>query len=700
MNTTWTLLPICRLNGQKQEEIPGLAIFSPPERSTRSRREDTLLIYLAVAGTARVEDAAVRQMVATAADTFYQTSGSVTSGLRAAANLLNERLWAHNQASPGQFVLGRAVVAAARGDRLYLLVSGPVEIFALGATGRQVFSEDVRAGRGMGASQALPHYLASLPLHPPMKIAFCAYAPAEWREFFENEQVTTSAAVIADSLWQIGGQDLHAALLDIAGDASKAELPETGEAASSSLVDSADENTHRDAAGVRLPRLSLPEIPPEQRRELAATTLQQVQRMRASTARWRTTLHDFILRLLPEGDPVTLSRWMIVLAILLPLLVSGVAAGVYLQRGLRNQALALYQQADALAVQARMETNPVLQRETWRGVLTLLEQADALMPLDESAALRQDALSALDALDGVLRLVLEDAGLKLPETAQIIAISAHADAAFLLDGASGQVYRAGRTTSGYRLSPGFRCGSGLYEGAEIDQPVAIQALPAGMSGEVLLVDADGDLLWCDINGQPVASRLPDTGRGTLQVSLARWQDGYLYVLDREARAVWIFPAEADGQFLVAPLFFFDVEVPQLDAVRDIAVYGGELYLLNADSTLTVCSYSRVSGVPNRCETAVTLEDRRPGYSPAARLPDTDFTSLLITRPPNMALWLMDGSRQTLYRFSPQLRLLQNLLRPRDGSPAGQAPWSAFTVTPDYVLLVASGNHLYFAAHIP
>ncbi len=688
-NVRWQVFPLYRLNQQVRAEMPGLLLLQPPARAARSRREDQLVVYVALSGRQAVEDERVRAMVARAAETFYQTSGSVTTALRAAAAALNEALRRMNAAhsGEGQFLVGRAALAALRREAVYLLLSGPVQVFALTADGLQTLQADERAARGLGVSQAVPHSLARVELATPMKLALCAQAPAEWQAFFASEKATTPAAVMADSLLQLNGQDVHAVLLD---------------------VQSAEETPPPDALSAAVPQLPAPPkaepprkrpLSPEQQQALAEQALNRLQRWRGRGQRRREALRRFAARLLPfadenEGVAFLSQRLLLLLAVLIPVLVAFSASSVYMRRGLYAQARALYAQADAQAVQARLETNPVLQREAWREVLGLLAQADALVELEESRTLRQEALNALDALDGVLRVSFAAMDLKLPPNARITALAANEEALFLLDAANNAVYRASRIGTGYRLDEAFFCqGEG-----QIGELQAIVAAP-GRKG-VLAFDGGGRMLQCTLGAEMVVHTLPATNRGDLQVDAVAWLDGFIYVLDRNARAVWIYPPDEAGDFTRPPLYFFDAKVPDVSNVQAMTVYGGELFLLNQDGSFTVCQYSLLQTVPNRCEEQVILRDTRPGYTDAVRIPETDFTQLQVTQPPNTALLALDGAHSAVYRFSPQTRLLQNVLKGQADAPPDGQPWTAFVVTPDAVLVVATGNQVYFAPHIP
>ncbi len=120
-----------------------------------------------------------------------------------------------------------------------------------------------------------------------------------------------------------------------------------------------------------------------------------------------TFFKDLIGRWSPEGTegPPTLSkRSLILIAWLIPLVVVGIAAGVYLSRG-RNQQYTYYlNQAMAYAEAASLTSDSGSARDAWGQVLTLIAHAESYKATDETAQVREWAQTSLDTLDGVVRL--------------------------------------------------------------------------------------------------------------------------------------------------------------------------------------------------------------------------------------------------------------------------------------------------------
>jgi hypothetical protein len=165
-NLDLNLLTISRLAGHDQAELAGLQIVVPPRRPARSRKADQLILYLAQSGNASLSPAHQEQLLAKLGQAYYQTSGSVTSAMRALAEALNKFLLDRNlrNASSGRQAIGLLTQVVVRGRQLYLAQSGPVHAFLLAAEKTEHVHDPDTAGRGLGLSRttSLKYFQASL----------------------------------------------------------------------------------------------------------------------------------------------------------------------------------------------------------------------------------------------------------------------------------------------------------------------------------------------------------------------------------------------------------------------------------------------------------------------------------------------------------------------------------------------------------
>ena len=147
------ILPIRRINGQESAEIPGLLAVTPPRKTTRGREQTSLITYLTLTGNASISDAEIIQLINDAATLFYQSSGSLTFAMRAAANDINTKLLARNLSTTGrgQYALGLLVLAAIRQNQCTLLLSGPTHAVWVTDGASRHMHDPALSGKGLGS---------------------------------------------------------------------------------------------------------------------------------------------------------------------------------------------------------------------------------------------------------------------------------------------------------------------------------------------------------------------------------------------------------------------------------------------------------------------------------------------------------------------------------------------------------------------
>ncbi len=453
-----------------------------------------------------------------------------------------------------------------------------------------------------------------------------------------------------------------------------------------------------------VPRRSTEEIAlrrAQGQRQAARAAVGGIQAWRRVTERVGAALRKFLPNLLPGGEsdlslPVPA---MAFISILVPLLVVTIAAVVYLRFGRSARYETFIAQAQVMREQAVRETEPERQREAWNNVLQFVTQAEAYNVTSDTLALRQEAQSQLDALLGITRLNFRSvfaSGLD----AEVSRMAASDSDLYMLDAAQGNILRAA-IDRGYALDDTFDCKPGVYGNNSVGSLLDLLVLPRvnTLNSSVMGVDAVGNLLYCAPGQVAKAFALtpPTTNWG--RVTAMTLDGGKLYVLDAPARAVWIY-TEKDGVFTDSPLFFFGNQIPEIEDAIDIAVSGDELYLLHADGRLTYCTYSRLDGVPTRCDSPVKLVNNRfPAYGETDVFAEAHFTQMMLTGLPDSTLLLLDAEGQSVVRLGSRGFELQGIL----GAPVGGFPTgalSAMTASPNHSLYLALGNQVYVTNDAP
>jgi hypothetical protein len=446
-------------------------------------------------------------------------------------------------------------------------------------------------------------------------------------------------------------------------------------------------------------------------RQVAKVMVGGIQTGRRMNERVGSFLQRFAPRLLPSGDgkqPFTIPTYVLVLiAVFIPALVVTVASLVYFRFGQSVQYDELFAQATTAQQQAVSETDPTRQRDEWQRVLAFLNDADKYRDTEESKSLRAQAQANLDSLMGVIRLEFMPAfpNNGLGNSTQINRMAASESDLYMLDAEGGKILHAAFTGKSLQLDNAFNCQPGSYGGYQVDTLVDLIALPKAnaLNATVMGVDAGGNLLYCAPNQVPQAiplPALPNTNWGRI-ISMGL-DSGNLYVLDAQARAVWVFIGK-DSTFIDTPYYYFSNEIPaNIESAIDLAANGDDIYMLHADGHLSTCTFSRLSDAPTRCQDPIPLVDDFPAHSDMGVFQLAHFTQMSITGSPNSVILVLDSENQSVFRFSPRSFELQNQVTGYAGkaNPFKRGSVTAMAVSPNYVLYLAIGDQVYFATNLP
>ena len=150
-----TIDPILLEAGQDRKDLPGLYASAAPRRAIRLRGQDRVVFLFTQSGTSLLAPNLQTEMLSRLADTYFTSSGSVTAGMRATVERLNEFLLNRNlrSARQGGQVVGGLAMTVLHGTSLYVLLAGPVHVFLLSPGGVERFSDP--AARGLGQARVV-----------------------------------------------------------------------------------------------------------------------------------------------------------------------------------------------------------------------------------------------------------------------------------------------------------------------------------------------------------------------------------------------------------------------------------------------------------------------------------------------------------------------------------------------------------------
>jgi hypothetical protein len=386
------------------------------------------------------------------------------------------------------------------------------------------------------------------------------------------------------------------------------------------------------------------------------------------------------------------------IAFAVPLVIAAIGLVVYLEKGLADQYLYNFGQAQLVASEAAAQSDPQIARNDWESTLIWLETADKYKVTVDSAALHQKAQNALDQLDAVVRLIFQPALIsELPKDVRITRMVSVGNDLYLLDASQGSVIRAFLTGQGYEVDISFQCGPGPSGSLIISPLVDILPMPYNnpFKATIAAIDGAGNMLYCLPGDTPVAnySGLTAPGDRWGKITAIALDNNQLYVLDPRTN-IGVYSSNQDGSFNDKPDLFFE-NVPAMGDAVDMAVNAQDLYLLHSDGHMTLCTFSPVGVEPTRCTDPAPYADPRPGNSPnPTTFPEAHFSRIEYTAPPDPSIYLLDPNTATIYHFSLRLNL-QRLLRPQALSgyllPGG--PATGFYISQDRTVFMAFGNQV-------
>jgi len=178
-----TLLPFYLRESQEQSDHPGLYAVNPPRRAARGRSGDQMIILFHMVGNAPLSASGLQQLLSRLSETYFQTSGSVTSALRTVADTLNQYLLERNlrNTSTGRQGIGLLNLAIVHGSGLYLANGGPTHSILLSEAGVQHWHDPQSGSRGLGLSRTAPLRFFQAEIQPGSRLLLISEMPATLR---------------------------------------------------------------------------------------------------------------------------------------------------------------------------------------------------------------------------------------------------------------------------------------------------------------------------------------------------------------------------------------------------------------------------------------------------------------------------------------------------------------------------------------
>ncbi len=165
-----------------QPDLPGILVSPPLKKGSHRRDGDLVILFLSLNGHNPYTPEELTAMQQRAAQVYYKSSGSLTAGMRAAADVCNNQLIERNLKNArdeGGQAIARMNIGVLREDVLFLAVAGPSHALLLGETEVQDFY-DPQSGRGLGTGTSTNLRYFQAQVKPGDVLVFSPDPPEVW----------------------------------------------------------------------------------------------------------------------------------------------------------------------------------------------------------------------------------------------------------------------------------------------------------------------------------------------------------------------------------------------------------------------------------------------------------------------------------------------------------------------------------------
>lgn len=752
------ILPISQEDGQ-QTEMPGLQVSSPPRGAARRRSEEQLILHLSIAGNAPLTPTNCKQVLNKLSQVFYEAEGSTTSALREVAEVLNQYLHDRNLRGSSRGIRGVGLLTQVvlRSNKVILAQSGGSHVFFISPEDVKELHDTDLAGPGLGAGRVPKVRYYQEVLSPDDIMLVAPQIPAPWSDTTIKNLSRMSLKSVYHRLTFRVEDDLNAILFfpEKGPGNVKVLKPVFGEKELPRQPEPDPERKIKDDSPPWDPSISEPDQPPPAGEEPIAEKVPEqtplddqpaqmakveqvesaedpspVHEEQQPSTRWLKQILDapvwsflgtmsrsvgsglqalwnnfmtLLGRMLPDERYLDFPGWVLgVIAVFVPLLIVAFGSVMYIQRGRNTLYESSYGEAQQLFETAQDLEDTEEEYQTLSRAYEKLEQARGYRETEEVVSLYRQVRSELDEWDRITRLDYEPLfshGLGADVKISEIVVTTWNDL-YMLNEGDGTVIWAQSNADGYEIKDDFHCGP-ITGHKTVGPLVDIVPLSAKQEDEatILGIDQTHTMIFCYPNADEPPVMFEDTSytleRGPVEaMTISANSPENLFILDPEKRAIWI---EFQSQnYHEGSEYFGATDSPTMDDAVDLATNGSELYILHADGYVTRCVTESPTADP-QCTTPFEFSDPRAGRVSGPFMTGAQFTSLKFKGSPGMAIYMLDPTHQSLYRFSTQLEY-QRQFRPADDEISGDV--TAFTVTMSDRIYLAAGNQVYTAQLIP
>ena len=582
---------------------PGMLVEVAPKKAARGRELDTIFVMVSPSGDATAPAAFYDQMANLAVERYFNSSGSVTSGLRTIFNSLNEDLTEHNSSGKRHYE-ANLLCAVLKENELFLARAGSsVAIYQ--HNGESFFfpteftNEDLIFGPPLGVQPVPDIKMTRHPVNEGSRLLM-----GDSRLVDLDSAKTTAALYAADISDVLGAiKNLVTNQIMLTGvEFVSPEFPSpesVKDTRTSSRQGTASVTTTSENPDSAKSVNASPQDPVQPRRSgslLGAKIKLFLSKIALFLAGLLGGLNRLLDRILPppqEGK----KNWFrtstaAAIATLIPILIVGVVVVLGVGLAGESEFEVCVEQANKTAQVARSisssDRNGVL--AAWNATISKVSECNQLRAGDPSlAALIREGQDVIDRLTQVERRQAQL--VKALPNAELTRVVLQGLDLYVLDAQNQRVYRVTLDSDG-RSAPGspqpiaaMRFGAVIGE-YRVDRLVDITW--SQDSTQIVALDQSGLLIECsprflqDCRWQ----KLPASERWVNPIKMTLWQ-GRLYLLDPRANQGWRYDSTG-GSFASSPIEYFSGEArPNITTATGFGIDDkGVVYILTVDGQIT------------------------------------------------------------------------------------------------------------------
>jgi hypothetical protein len=176
------LSPLFLEAGQERKELPGLYV-SPPRKSARLRANDRAILFLAQSGSETLPHNIQQELLARLSETYYTSNGSVTFGMKAMADRLNDFLINRNlrqSRQQGGQAIGIINMVVLHGNSLYIGHAGPTHTYLITNEHVEHYTDASGVGRSLGLARLVSLRFFQTTFEPGACLLLSSIAAPGW----------------------------------------------------------------------------------------------------------------------------------------------------------------------------------------------------------------------------------------------------------------------------------------------------------------------------------------------------------------------------------------------------------------------------------------------------------------------------------------------------------------------------------------